>query len=161
MSEGAGFTSMAATAAAGQAPEIGVGMLGYAFMGKAHSNAFKKIPYMMYPPPAIPVLAAICGRNAEATRAAALRFGYAKSYTDWQEMLADDAVQLFDGGPMMPTPNPVSPPPRAGNIFCVKNRWPAPPKKPKLCSTLSKKAGSSIWSPSTIVSCPQSARCAS
>jgi len=98
MSEGAGFTSMAAAAAEGQAPEIGVGMLGYAFMGKAHSNAFKKIPYMMYPPPAIPVLAAICGRNAEATRAAALRFGYARSYTDWQEMLADDAVQLFDNG---------------------------------------------------------------
>lgn len=98
MSEGAGFTSMAAAAAENQAPEIGVGMLGYAFMGKAHSNAFKKIPYMVYPPPAIPVLAAICGRNAEATRAAALRFGYARSYTDWQEMLADDAVQLFDNG---------------------------------------------------------------
>ena len=50
--------------AAGEAPEVGVGMLGYAFMGKAHSNAYKKIPYMMYPPPAVPVLAAICGRNA-------------------------------------------------------------------------------------------------
>ena len=30
--------------------EIGVGMLGYAFMGKAHTNAFKKLPYMYYPP---------------------------------------------------------------------------------------------------------------
>ena len=29
-------------------------MLGYAFMGKAHSNAFRTIPYMIYPPPAIP-----------------------------------------------------------------------------------------------------------
>ena len=29
-------------------------MLGYAFMGMAHSNAFKKLPYMMYPPAAIP-----------------------------------------------------------------------------------------------------------
>jgi len=34
-------------------------MLGYAFMGKAHSNALKKLPYMMYPPPAIPKLVAI------------------------------------------------------------------------------------------------------
>ncbi len=40
-------------------------MLGYAFMGKAHTNAYKTIPYMMYPPPAIPVLEAIAGTNAE------------------------------------------------------------------------------------------------
>lgn len=38
------FTAMAGLQAAPDAPEIGVGMLGYAFMGKAHSNAFKKIP---------------------------------------------------------------------------------------------------------------------
>ena len=36
--------------------EIGVGMLGYAFMGKAHSNAFKKIAYMTWPPPLVPRL---------------------------------------------------------------------------------------------------------
>ena len=122
MSEGAGFTSMAAAAAERQAPEIGVGMLGYAFMGKAHSNAFKKIPYMVYPPPAIPVLAAICGRNAEATRAAALRFGYARSYTDWQEMLADDAVQLFDnGGPNDAHAEPSIAAAKAGkHVLCEK-----------------------------------------
>ncbi len=92
------FTAMAGPKAEGAIPEIGVGMLGYAFMGKAHSNAFKKLPYMMYPPPAIPVLEAICGRNAEATREAAKRYGYRKTYTDWREMLADPAVQLFDNG---------------------------------------------------------------
>ena len=52
--------------ASGKAPEIGVGMLGYAFMGKAHSNAFKKIPYMVYPPTAIPRLVALCGRDEQA-----------------------------------------------------------------------------------------------
>ena len=31
--------------------EIGIGMLGYAFMGKAHSNAFRKIDYITWPPP--------------------------------------------------------------------------------------------------------------
>ena len=51
-----GFTTMAAPQAAGTAPEIGVGMLGYAFMGKAHSHAFKTLPHMLYPPPAIPRL---------------------------------------------------------------------------------------------------------
>ncbi len=42
MAEGAGFTSMAAAAAENEAPEIGVGMLGYAFMGKAHTNAYQE-----------------------------------------------------------------------------------------------------------------------
>ncbi len=59
MGETTGFTSMAGSQAQGEIPEIGVGMLGYAFMGKAHTNAFKKIPYMMYPPPAIPRLIAM------------------------------------------------------------------------------------------------------
>ena len=122
MTEGAGFTSMAAAAAETQAPEIGVGMLGYAFMGKAHSNAFKKIPYMMYPPPAIPKLAAICGRNEAATRAAAVRFGYDRYYTDWREMLADDNVQLFDnGGPNDAHAEPSIAAAQAGkHILCEK-----------------------------------------
>ena len=39
MSEETGFTTMARAKAEGEAPEIGIGMLGYAFMGKAHTNA--------------------------------------------------------------------------------------------------------------------------
>lgn len=92
------FTAMAGPKAEGAAPEIGVGMLGYAFMGKAHTNAYKTLPYIMYPPPAVPVLEAVCGRNAEAVQEAAKRYGYRKVYTDWREMLADPAVQLFDNG---------------------------------------------------------------
>lgn len=93
-----GFTNMAGAAAAGSAPEIGIGMLGYAFMGKAHSNAFKKLPYMMYPPVAVPKLVAIAGRNEGAVREAAARYGYASHYTDWRKMIQNDRVQLFDNG---------------------------------------------------------------
>ena len=98
MSDSGGFTTMAGAKAKGEAPQVGVGMLGYAFMGKAHSNAYKTIPYMMYPPPAMPVLAAICGRNEDAVAEAAKRYGYATYYTDWHEMLKDESVQLFDNG---------------------------------------------------------------
>ncbi len=98
MSEETGFTTMAGARAVGEAPEVGVGMLGYAFMGKAHSNAYKKIPYMMYPPPAIPRLIAICGRNEEGVTEAARRYGYEGYYTDWHKMLEDDRIQLFDNG---------------------------------------------------------------
>jgi len=98
MSEGSGFTSMADARATGAVPEVGVGMLGYAFMGKAHSNAFIKLPYMIYPPPAVPKMVGIAGRNQEGVEAAARRFGYAHAYTDWREMLANDAIQLLDNG---------------------------------------------------------------
>ena len=64
---------MAGPAAEGAVPEIGVGMLGYAFMGKAHSNAYKTIPYMMYPPPAIPKMVSVSGRNEKAVAEAARR----------------------------------------------------------------------------------------
>ena len=98
MSEATGFTTMAAGAVEGAVPTVGVGMLGYAFMGKAHSNAFKTLPYMIYPPPAIPRLVAIAGRNEAATAAAAARFGYEKHYTDWRALIEDPDVQLLDNG---------------------------------------------------------------
>jgi predicted dehydrogenase len=116
------FTAMAGTIAESDAPEIGIGMLGYAFMGKAHTNAFKTIPYMMYPPPAIPRLAAICGRNAAAVAAAARRYGYESHYTDWRDMLADDKVQLFDnGGPNDTHAEPCIAAAESGrHVFCEK-----------------------------------------
>ena len=113
---------MAGAKATGSAPEVGVGMLGYAFMGKAHSNAFKKIPYMIYPPPAIPKLIAIAGRNEAAVKEAALRYGYEGYYTDWKQMLKDDRIQLFDnGGPNDTHADPCIAAAQAGkHILCEK-----------------------------------------
>jgi predicted dehydrogenase len=76
--------------------EIGVGMLGYAFMGKAHSNAFRKVVYMTWPPPLIPRLVAVAGRNEEAVADAATRYGFERSTTDWHELVADPEIGLFD-----------------------------------------------------------------
>ncbi|MBK8835017.1 MAG: Gfo/Idh/MocA family oxidoreductase [Anaerolineae bacterium] len=96
MADTVGFLTMADAVAHTDAPEIGVGMLGYAFMGKAHANALKKLPYMIYPPPAVPKLAAIAGRSEAKVREAARRYGFAKAYTDWRAMLDDPEVQVFD-----------------------------------------------------------------
>lgn len=117
-----GFTSMADAKATGTVPEVGVGMLGYAFMGKAHSHAMLTIPHMMYPPPAIPKLAAIAGRNEEAVKEAAKRYGYQRYYTDWREMLKDDSVQLFDnGGPNDAHAEPSIAAAKAGkHVLCEK-----------------------------------------
>ena len=122
MAEEVGFVSMAGRRAEGDAPTLGIGMLGYAFMGKAHSNALKKLPYMMYPPVAIPRLVAIAGRNAEATAEAAKRYGYEKYYTDWRDLIADPDVQVFDnGGPNDAHAEPCIAAAQAGkHIFCEK-----------------------------------------
>ena len=77
-------------------PEIGVGMLGYAFMGKAHSNAFRKLAYVTWPPPLRPRLVAIAGRNDEAVAAAARRYGFDRWTTRWEEVVADPEIGLFD-----------------------------------------------------------------
>ena len=76
--------------------EIGVGMLGYAFMGKAHTNGYRKMPVFFYPPPAKPRLVAICGRTEKDVAEAAKRFGYEKYYTDWRDLVKDHEIQLVD-----------------------------------------------------------------
>jgi predicted dehydrogenase len=53
---------------------------------------------MVYPPPAIPKLIAIIGRNENAVKTAATRYGYETYYTDWRKALKDDRIQLFDNG---------------------------------------------------------------
>jgi predicted dehydrogenase len=98
MAEDVGFVTMAGPKATSTAPELGVGMIGYAFMGKAHTNAMKKLPYMMYPPVAIPKLVAISGRNVDAVNEAAKRYGYQKAYTDWRQLIDDPDVQVVDNG---------------------------------------------------------------
>jgi predicted dehydrogenase len=120
--QGGGFTTMAGARAEGEAKTLGIGILGYAFMGKAHSNAFKKIPYMMYPPAAIPRLVGIAGRAEAAVREAAKRYGYERYYTDWRAMLENDAIDVFDnGGPNDAHAEPCIAAAQAGkHVFCEK-----------------------------------------
>lgn len=122
MSDGGGFTSMAGAKAESEAPEIGIGILGYAFMGKAHTNAFKKIPYMMYPPAAVPRLVGIAGRSESAVTEAAKRYGYENVYTDWRAMLENPDVMVFDnGGPNDAHAEPCIVAANAGkHVFCEK-----------------------------------------
>ncbi len=91
-----GFVTMGQTEGAEEVRPIGVGMLGYAFMGKAHSNAYKTLAYMTWPPPLMPQLVAIAGRSEEAVSDAARRYGYTDYMTDWRQLVADDRIQLFD-----------------------------------------------------------------
>ena len=91
-----GFATMGRADSAEEIQPIGVGMLGYAFMGKAHSNAYKTLRYMTWPPPLMPELVSIAGRNEQAVSEAARRYGFTEYVTDWRALIADERVQLFD-----------------------------------------------------------------
>ena len=91
-----GFVTMGAAAGGADIRPIGVGMLGYAFMGKAHSNGYRTLAYMTWPPPLLPRLVAVAGRNEEAVAEAARRYGFEGYVTDWRELVAMDEIELFD-----------------------------------------------------------------
>ncbi|MHB9757794.1 Gfo/Idh/MocA family protein [Streptomyces sp. BYX5S] len=76
-------------------PVLGVGMVGYAFMGAAHSQGWRTVG-RVFDLPLAPGLAAICGRDAEGVRGAADRLGWAAAETDWRALIARDDVDLVD-----------------------------------------------------------------
>jgi predicted dehydrogenase len=107
---------------AGDVPEIGVGMLGYAFMGRAHTNGYKTLSYMAWPPPLRPRLVSIAGRDEAAVSEAAHRYGFERYVTDWHELVFDPDVQLLDnGGPNNLHAEPTIAAAEAGkHVFCEK-----------------------------------------
>src|SRR5262245_60909554 len=75
---------------------IGVGLVGYKFMGKAHSNAYRQVA-SFFPDVALrPEMKAICGRDEAAVRDAAVQFGWQGYETDWHKLIARDDIGLVD-----------------------------------------------------------------
>jgi len=73
-----------------------LGMLGCGFMGKCHSNAYRKIPYI-YPTSGVkPQLLILCDQKADLVQREAARYGYEESCTDWQDVVTDPRVDVFD-----------------------------------------------------------------
>jgi predicted dehydrogenase len=74
---------------------LGVAMIGYAFMGAAHSQAWRTA-HRFFDLPLEPSLAVVCGRSADAVEAAATKLGWATWTTDWREVLDRDDVHVVD-----------------------------------------------------------------
>jgi predicted dehydrogenase len=74
-----------------------VAMIGYGFMGRAHSNAYKRLTDF-FPVQHEPVLKAVCARNAEKARAFADNWGYERVETDWRKVVESDDIDLIDIG---------------------------------------------------------------
>jgi predicted dehydrogenase len=79
----------------GDRGDLGIGMVGYAFMGRAHSQAWRTVG-RFFDLPFSPRMAAICGRDATAVAAAADRLGWAAWETDWKRLVSRDDVDLVD-----------------------------------------------------------------
>jgi predicted dehydrogenase len=77
------------------APELGVGLVGHAFMGAAHSQAWRTAP-RFFDLPLMPRMRALCGRDAARVADAATRLGWETTETDWTRLLTRDDIDLVD-----------------------------------------------------------------
>ncbi len=75
--------------------ELRVGMIGYGFMGRAHSNAYKRLNDF-FPVQHRVVLKAACARNAEKAQAFATNWGYERTETDWRAVVNAKDIDVVD-----------------------------------------------------------------
>jgi len=76
--------------------ELGVGMIGYGFMGKMHSYAYASLPFVYDPPPANITLAAVCARSEGSRSLAIERAGYRSATHDYRELVAMPEVDVVN-----------------------------------------------------------------
>ncbi len=76
-------------------PALRVAMVGYAFMGAAHSQAWRNA-HRFFDLPAVPELTLLCGRDADAVGAAADKLGWQETATDWREAVSRDDIDVVD-----------------------------------------------------------------
>jgi predicted dehydrogenase len=76
-------------------PSLTVGLVGYQFMGKAHSNAYRQVNRFFDLPMNVR-MKTICGRTEDKVKAAADTFGWEGYVTDYHEMLADPEIDVID-----------------------------------------------------------------
>ncbi|HLY19337.1 MAG TPA: Gfo/Idh/MocA family oxidoreductase [Bryobacteraceae bacterium] len=72
-----------------------IGLVGYGFMGRTHSNAFAKVGHF-FDLPYQPVLQAVCARDAAKVTAFATQWGYASTETDWRALVSRADIDLID-----------------------------------------------------------------
>ena len=74
---------------------LNIGMIGYGFMGKAHTNAYATVSNF-FDTEHKPVLKALCARNAERAQEFADNWGYESVETDWKKLIARDDIDAVD-----------------------------------------------------------------
>ncbi len=75
--------------------ELRIGMVGYAFMGAAHSQAWRTVN-RVFDLPVRARMTAVCGRDEAKVAQAADRLGWDEHLTDWRELIARDDIDVID-----------------------------------------------------------------
>jgi predicted dehydrogenase len=75
--------------------KINIGIVGYGFMGRTHSNAFAQVNHF-FDLPYRPVLKTICARDKARAEAFAAKWGYESTATDWRELVESPEIDLID-----------------------------------------------------------------
>jgi predicted dehydrogenase len=75
--------------------KLNIGLVGYGFMGRTHSNAFRQTP-RFFDVPFEPVLKAVCARNPERLESFAANWGYESTSPDWRDLVGRPDVDLVD-----------------------------------------------------------------
>ena len=75
--------------------EVNIALIGYKFMGKAHSNAFRQVR-RFFPGKLVPRLKVICGRDPAGLKAAAQQFGWEEIETDWERVVRRKDIDIVD-----------------------------------------------------------------
>src|ERR1700679_2105092 len=75
--------------------KLNVGLVGYGFMGRTHSNAYLQAP-RFFDLQYRPVLKAVCARNAERVKGFAENWGYQSVETDWRALVARKDIDVID-----------------------------------------------------------------
>lgn len=76
--------------------ELNIGLIGYGFMGRTHSNGYKRVNDFFPELGLRPVLKAVCGRNAENAQAFADQWQYESIETDWKKLIDRDDIDAVD-----------------------------------------------------------------
>src|SRR5262249_37988899 len=74
---------------------LNIGLVGYGFMGRTHSNGYKRV-YDFFDVGYRPVLKAVCGRSAEGAKAFAEKWGYESAETDWRRLVGRQDIDAID-----------------------------------------------------------------
>ena len=113
---------------------VNVALIGYAFMGRAHSNAWRQVS-RFFSTSLTPRMKVICGRDPKNVKAAAAQFGWEESATDWRDVVSRPDIDIVDIATRATvTPRSPSRRPRRARSSSAKSRWRTRSRKPSRCS---------------------------
>ena len=133
--------------------QLNIGMVGYGFMARAHSNAWANVSHF-FDTGYRPVLKAVAARNADKVRHFAEMWGYESVESDWRKLVERKDIDAID----ICVPNDLHAEiaiaaAKAGKMVLAKSRWRAPRPRASRWSTRSKRPACPTWSGTITAAC--------